>query len=77
MCAQDRLCFVDGSREFCGFEAHHVACAALVCPIMLSRKFPPPSPPHVRRMRCLILPRIRSRTEIHLAMIPVVATTLR
>ena len=43
MCAQDRLCFVDGSREFCGFEAHNVACAALVCPIMLSRKSPPPS----------------------------------
>ena len=46
MCAQDRLCFVDGSREFCGFEAHNVAFAALVCPIMLSRKFP--TPPHTR-----------------------------
>ena len=43
MCAQDRLCFVDGSSAFCGFEAHNVACAALVCPIMLSRKFPPPT----------------------------------
>ena len=76
MCAQDRLCFVDGSREFCGFEAHHVACAALVCPIMLSRKFPPP-PTCEGCNVCLILPRIRSRTEIHPAMIPVVATTLR
>jgi hypothetical protein len=43
MCAQDRLCFVDGSRELCGSEAHSVACAVLVRSIMLPRKFPPPT----------------------------------